>query len=91
MYSKMGRYISNKILKYNKTSSPTHHIAKVMAPPPYEYLKPTKPKDDSPSDQKMSKTSFSLQNRFGKDDNNKLYMTQPPVGYYKVNHSYVDK
>ena len=35
MYSKMGRYISNKILKYNKSSSPTQHIAKVMAPPPY--------------------------------------------------------
>ena len=45
MYSKMGRYISNKILKYNKSSSPTHHITKIMAPPPYEYLKTQKNKD----------------------------------------------
>lgn len=45
MYSKMGRYISNKILKYNKSNSPTHHIAKVMAPPPYDYLRPQKSKE----------------------------------------------
>ena len=49
MYSKMGRYISNKILKYNKKSSNTYR-AKPTQPPPINYIsKPKKTKNSTHS------------------------------------------
>lgn len=34
MYSKIGKYISNKILKYNKNASNTHR-QRTFHPPPF--------------------------------------------------------
>lgn len=43
MFSKMGKYISNKILKYNKSSSKKNFVS---PPPPYNYLSKSKNKSN---------------------------------------------
>ena len=76
MYSKMGRYISNKILKYNKKSSNTYR-SKPTQPPPVQYITKTKKSKDSHHSQAKSST-----HRTTKFDG-------PPVGYYKLKYDVV--
>lgn len=76
MYSKMGKYISNKILKYNKKSCNTHRQRSTQ--PPIQYsTNPKKIKESLHTDERKN--------------NNKQSLDGPPVGYYKVNHNYVEK
>lgn len=78
----MGRYISNKILKYNKRAK-TQRIPKIKPPPNEYYLSPKKNKENgSPNHSRHSYTN-------SKEDI--MAMTQPSVGFYKVNYSQVDK
>lgn len=77
MYSKMGRYISNKILKYNKKSSNTYRT-KPSQPPPINYIsKVKKPKHSNHSEAKPS-THRSTN-----------ILDGPPVGYYKLSYKTV--
>lgn len=77
MYSKMGRYISNKILKYNKKSSTTYRSKPSQTPFVHHIAKPKKNKDSGHSEARSSthraKTNFE----------------GPPVGYYKLNYGIV--
>lgn len=78
MYSKMGRYISNKILKYNKKS--TTQRPRPSQPPLLDYVKAKKSLDSSMHSEKRSTTH-----------RHKKVFEGPPVGYYKVSHDYVEK
>ena len=68
MYSKMGRYISNKVIKYNKTASSPDKIAKILAPPPYEYLKSINEKSPNKTSSQAQLGTFSKEkNRFSQE------------------------
>ncbi len=80
MYSKMGRYISNKILKYNKHSK-SHRSLRNVELNKEDYLRVKKQK----SPEKQTSESHHSSNK----NKSMMYMSQPPVGYYKINFKQV--
>lgn len=78
MYSKMGRYISNKILKYNKHAN-SHRNFRNFPPPPENYLplKKTRYRETIGSEHVSSEANKSLE------------ITEPSVGYYKLNYKQI--
>lgn len=82
MYSKMGRYISNKILKYNKHSKSHRNLRHSQKPesPSEGYVKARKVRDNS-----YSESHSSPHNKFRITVNN----SQPSIGYYKVSYCQV--
>lgn len=77
MYSKMGRYISNKILKYNKKPSNTHR--NTSQSPPVQYIT------------RIKKTKESIHDNNSKSPNRREVkpFEAPPVGYYKLSYGVV--
>ena len=72
----MGRYISNKILKYNKKSSNTYR-SRPSQSPMVHMSRPRKTKDSTHSDTKPC------------THRSRPKCESPPVGYYKLNYDIV--